>query len=349
MDFPPDWDAWLRERGFEAGFCQSLDWAEIHAAVNGARSFALSVMEGGGRVAGMLVSLRPRPSDPLFSAASLKAVLAGQRRGSLECFEGPVLPDGDPLPSLAALLDKLDSLARSLRVRTIRLAGFAPASRWAGDEAVAGLLLRRGYQVGPWLTSLVDLRPDIENLQRALAHAARKGIRKCMDAGIVVAECQSLREFERDFRDPYYAGLAADGKEGRAPGKDAALWTVDRRRHYRFFVAKDRGGAVHAVLGTYSFNGVATEIMSGRPPAGRAGKFPAQDLLHWSAFLAHKKAGDTWFNLAGYSPAPRDAKEAGICRFKRKWGGREIAVPHFVRVTTPWPGRLGRRLVGRGR
>ena len=87
--------------------------------------------------------------------------------------------------------------------------------------------------------------------------------------------------------------------------------------------------------------------MSGRTSVGRACNLPAQDLLHWAAFQRHKNAGDRWFNLAGYSPAPINAKEDGIRRFKAKWGGREIAIPQYTRDDPPLRFRLLRRLAGR--
>ncbi len=76
---------------------------------------------------------------------------------------------------------------------------------------------------------------------------------------------------------------------------------------------------------------------------GRTSKQPAQDLLHWEDFSNHKAAGDTTFNLAGFNPAPTDAKEAGIRRFKEKWGGRIVEVPQFEREKAPLRTRLARR------
>ena len=51
--------------------------------------------------------------------------------------------------------------------------------------------------------------------------------------------------------------------------------------------------------------------------------------------LFHKRAGDRYFNLAGYSPAPANEKEAGIRRFKEKWGGDERSVPTFTWTREP--------------
>ena len=44
---------------------------------------------------------------------------------------------------------------------------------------------------------------------------------------------------------------------------------MDSDRCYRFFVVEDAAGNVHAVLGTYRYQGLVTEIMSGRTSFGQ--------------------------------------------------------------------------------
>ena len=129
------------------------------------------------------------------------------------------------------------------------------------------------------------------------------------------------------------------------------MWNIDGGRHYRFFVAQDANGRVLATLGSYRFNRLATEIMSHRTDASFEENLPAQDLLHWHMFKAHKSAGDRWFNLAGYSPDPGNHKEAGIRRFKKKWGGREVSVSKYYKYIPSisqraWRGLTSRRSTG---
>lgn len=345
LDIPADWDAWLLSQGTSAGFCQSSTWARIHAAVNYASSFALSVVSGGERRAGMLVSLRSAEAAPILTKVWLRNAMAGRLSGTLECFEGPVLPVADPAPLLASLLEQLDTLAARLEVRSIRFSGLPPMSGLADANCLADVFGRFNYRQRPWQTTLVDLTTTEDELLRNFRQAARKGIRKCFEAGLSVIQCATHEDYVMDFRKPYYAGLAAEGKAVPSEFRDLEQWQIDCGRHYRFLVAKDNAGEVHATLGTYAFNGVATEIMSGRTPVGRAHNLPAQDLLHWEAFRIHKAAGDRWFNLAGYNPAPQDEKEAGIRRFKEKWSGREIAVPQFFRVTESPHVRVARSIL----
>jgi hypothetical protein len=335
LDIPSDWDEWLTAQGGAAGFCQTSTWARIHAAVNRASSFALSVIEGGERRAGMLISLRPPGPVRFLSKPWLRNAIAGRYGGALECFEGPVLPRSNPESLLSNLLRQVDILASTLGIRSIRFSGLPPMSGLADANSVADVFRSFNYRQVPWQTAVVDLSATEVELLGTFRQAARKGIRKCIESGLSVTQCVTHEEYVRDFREPYYAALAAEGKSIPLEFHDLAQWEIDGGRHYRFLVAKDGAGQIHATLGTYTFNGVATEIMSGRTLVGKVHNLPAQDLLHWEAFKIHRAAGDRWFNLAGYNPVPRNEKEGGIRRFKQKWNGLEISAPQFFRSIDP--------------
>lgn len=342
-ELPADWDGWLASQGSLAGFCQTSMWAAIHLAVNRATSYAVSVDRDGARVAGALVSLRPAGLTTMNMMGRLRSRVGGSASGTLECFEGPVLPEGNVQNVLADVLSQVNALAKRLGVNHIRFAGAPVLAPWAGSEDASRIFQEFGYRETPWLTSVVDLAPDEDTLRRNLKQAARKGIRKSQEAGLSVKLCESQDEFFGTFCKAYYED-ANGGDQSSIASRNRAFWQADSGRSYRFFVVEDPGGNFHAALGTYSYNGVATEILSGRTAFGKASNLPAQDLLHWEAMLSHKREGDRHFNLAGYSPDPINEKEVGIRRFKEKWGGREIAVPAFVRLHEPGYVRVGRSL-----
>lgn len=333
---PLDWDFWLAEQGVASGFCQTTAWARIHAAVNGAASYVLSVNRGGKRVAGALVSLRPAGTIDSLSKR-LRRQMSGNASGVLECFEGPVLTDGVSFDDVDALLTEVRELAQQLGTKVVRFSGPPPLARWAGDASIGNAFRGFGYSETPWLTCVVDLTNSEDVLLSQLRQAARKGIRKSKDAKLFVRICDSFDDYEKIFCTAYY-------ETSIAPQQLDGFWQADCGRAYRFFVVQDESGAVHATLGTYRYQGVATEILSRRTAIGQTRNFPAQDLLHWEAMLYHKSIGDSFFNFAGYSPAPTDDKEAGIRRFKEKWGGEERSVPIFTWVHTPPLMRAGRWL-----
>ena len=330
---PNDWDEWLTTRETDAGFHQSSAWAEITAALNDAKSYVLTVEDGRNRVGGMLVSLRPAKYR---SWAHLgRTWIMGRGRGVLECLGGPLLGGADPAATLANLLEQFDRLARALGIGYLRFTTVPPAD-WVTNPNIAEVFGRFNYRLEPWLTSIVDLSPSESELHRNIRQSARKGIRKSREADLSVVLCRTLDDYVQDFCKPYHEAVAADGRWRPEGAREAQRWLIDRGRHYRFFVVKDGTGTVHATLGTMSYNGMATEILSTRTLAGRQTNLPAQDLLHWEVMLAHRTAGDRYFNLAGYRAMPRDDKEAGIRRFKEKWGGREVPYPEFIRGDRPF-------------
>lgn len=343
---PPGWDAWLARQGTAAGYCQTSAWARINEATNAVQPVWFEVARNEGRRAGILLGIGTQHSQP-----GLRPLIARLARGTrfLVCHEGPVLVPGaeKEAPALLEdLLTQIEGFARQNDVREIRFAGPPPLASWLEQPAATDVFGQFGYRMTEWRTRLVDLTANETLLHGHVKHSVRKGIRKCVDAGVRVRRCESRDEYLQRFCAAYYEKTPA-GERNAVARRSEAFWAADRDRHYRFFVAEDRDGTTLATLGTYAFNGVATEIMSLRTRAGQACNLPAQDLLHWEAFLAHKAAGDRWFDLAGYSPDPQTEKEAGIRRFKEKWGGVERLVPRFARSREPAAVRLARRLLAR--
>jgi hypothetical protein len=339
---PIAWDEWLSHLTCEASFCQTSAWAKLSVSLNGADPYFFEVLRNGKRVAGALLSLR-RPNVRHMSITQrAKAILSGDNAGWLSCFQGPVLSGPDKTGALAEILVQVDALAAHIGARGIRFHGPPPVSDWTDDEAVLNVFRDYNYVYSPFFTALVDLDPSEDEVFGRFKHAARKGIRKCKRSGVQIAQCQTREAFIQDFCVPYYD----DADDLPDQSRNLAIWDVGSQ-HYRFFVAKDAQGRVLATLGTYNFNGLATEIMSHRTKASFEENLPAQDLLHWHIFKVHKAAGDRWFNLAGYSPDPATPKEAGIRRFKEKWGGRKASVPVFTKEFPSLSRRTWRALTSR--
>jgi lipid II:glycine glycyltransferase (peptidoglycan interpeptide bridge formation enzyme) len=100
----------------------------------------------------------------------------------------------------------------------------------------------------------------------------------------------------------------------------------------------------------YMFNGVATEIASALSPQAFTQKIPAQDILHWEMLLEAKKAGCHTFDMAGVNPNSSNPKEAGIRRFKEKWGGRYVEYQTFEKqLPLSTTHQIAKRLFGQFR
>jgi len=312
------WSAFVSARSGDAGFLQTVAWARIEAAATGAAHRVIEVHDAGGELrAGALISIRHVPRRLHGLPRSPDVVVT--------CGDGPVFATGD-IPGLRDVLDGIDATASSLGATAIRMRGLPPAGGRSDAPEVLAAFADMGYAPRRWATALVALDGDAD-MRARLKPAARKAVRKAGEAGVVVRRCETRDEFLRRFVVPYSGWTARDDA---FIGETVAMWDADEDAAYHYFVALLDERPV-ATLGTYRWSGVATEIMSGRAPdAPRA--VPAQDLIHWEAFRAHRDLGDRVFDLAGYNPEPASDKEEGIRRFKLKWGGAEVSVAMFEQV-----------------
>lgn len=307
-----EWDAWVADAGVEGDFLQTSEWAAIDDAVNS------------------------RVSAVLRAGASVGALVSWpqENRGELLCYHGPIVREWQT-DAVAAVAAGARDLAVEHRCDGVRVIG-RPARSGLDVPRLCRVFEAAGYAVTPWCTAVVDVaRPDAE-LLASFDRSVRKALRRCADVGVRVRRCETAAEMESVFYEAY-----ASSVEGFDRARGLAVHALDRNRRYAYWVACAEDGTVLATLGTYSYGGVLTEVLSARTPAGVAVGAPAQDLLHWEVMRDHRDNGGAWFDLAGYAAAPATPKEEGIRRFKRKWGGRETSTPTFV---LPVAGGVRRRL-----
>ena len=341
---PPDWEDWLISIGEHAAFCQSTTWAEIDAQANGTKPHVVSVDKSAGICIGALIG-----SQNVIHCDGPRSWLRWLRgRGSvlaLNCFEGPVIAPHADQNDLICFLDAVDMLAVNLGAGVVRFIT-PPAAGWVGhDSFIENSFKNYGYKATSWCTALVDLIPDEDAIFARINRSARKGIRRCKKDNVSVKQCVTEAEFLNDFCSTYYV---ASGKnplgQPHLTRRALAMWRLGRGA-YRFFIARSGDGHVLGTLGSYSFNGFATEIMSSRTAESDSRHLPVQDLLHWELFRTHKALGDHLFNLAGFSPSPSTPKEAGIRRFKEKWGGRTVKIAIYEKkFVHSWVYRFRRHL-----
>lgn len=304
------WDAWLAGQGRRAGFGQTAMWARILAAADGARHRV--VRAGGG---GALLTLRP-PAQTGWRGRLRRA------RPVAECVGGPVLPDPSRLDEV---LEAVVPTARSGGAGTLSVLP-APAAGWGDTDEARAAFAAAGFERYPWLTLLIDLTDDEDTLAARLNRNARKAVRRAERGGVVIERVTKRALLPHRFFGPYAMFSHVDPEVLIARG--LATVDADDRQAYAWFVAVDAAGVVIGTLGTCRHGGVATEVMSSRAATS---DLPAQDLLHWEALRHHRALGDEVFDLAGISPSPQTPAEAGIRRFKEKWGGVPVPMPRYER------------------
>ena len=254
----------------------------------------------------------------------------------LECYDGPVILQTEQVDEIVSFfIESSSSLAQQTK-STNTVIAFSHTSRWANSSELQKLFKKHGFTAQKWGTALVDLTPDDDALFMSIAHASRKCIKKCQRQDVHIETMKTYEEFQNDFMPNYNAMENAHGR----PSANCTLSPPDDwGEYYTYFIAKS-GDDVLGALAMFMFNGVATEIQSTMSPMAYEKKLPVQDLLHWELMLEAKRLGCHTFDLAGFNPNPTDKKEAGIARFKGKWGGQAIEYTLFKKETLSIQGHL---------
>lgn len=320
---PIDWDEWLCRPGIQAGFCQTSQWAKIHQKINCVNPYWITIEN----------EKRNRVLGALF----------GYKKSGLECIEGPAVSQLNAVDYFSHFLNEVEDLSKKISAQYIKFHGILPLY-FLTDDKIKILFKKFNYVENQWLTALIDLKKPPEILMKSIHHSARKGIKKCLELGIEIKECKTLEEYKTDFHEPFFETRRQLKQSVPENYKDRIWWDIDKSKNYRYFVACDSNNRVLGLLGTYSFNGVATEIMSERTELARAQKWPVQDLLHWHVFNVHRDLGDSFFNLAGFNPKPKDEKEMGIRKFKEKWSGEVKTVSSYYKECAKLYPMLKRKL-----
>ncbi len=215
---------------------------------------------------------------------------------------------------IAAALGPLSELARALELAFLTIepelaAGWAPPAPW-----------RKAKPMQPQHTSIIDLRPDPEDILAALKPKTRYNVRLAEKRGVTVersddvgafaelAQQTSARHRIQLAREPYYRAvhelMAADGTS-------------------RIFLARHQGQALAGIM-VLRFAGRATYLFGASAREGRD-LMPAY-LLHWHAIQEIRNLGDTEYDLWGIPPDQRPGHAlAGLWQFKSGWNGRLVA------------------------
>lgn len=257
---------------------------------------------------------------------------------SLISFNGPEIISSATEHDFKNFLNEVLVIADLNKVSQIRFNSLPPLRCW--PEHIEETLLSAGYIRQEWKTFIIDLGVTEDDLFRCFDHAARKNIKKALAYNIKIESCSDFTQYYRDFIIPY---CDATKRELKSQDFYRYGWDLDVDNIYRYWIAKSSEGDILGLLGTYRFNSIATEISSALTKLAYEQKIPAQDLLHWEIIKHHKQLGDSYLDLAGFSPNPNSLKEQNIRRFKEKWGGSEYdCSSYYLDLRSNWKKSLNR-------
>ena len=265
--------------------------------------------------------------EPIFINHSNVSCLFGldEKNKSLVSYGGPVVSDKCRVEEFNSFLSEVINLSAMHRVqfvtfRTLHSLRFNP-------NFLEDSLINKKFKKKNWLTFLVNLLPSEEFLLKSFQHAARKGVKKGGRLEIQVKRCETFDNYYEKFLKAY---LSNQKQELKNKSFYKRYWELDKKNIYNYWIAYSKDNETLGFLGTYSYQGVATEIMSAITPLAFQKKIPVQDIVHWEIMKFHKNKGDLYFDLAGFNPSPTTDKEKNIKRFKEKWGGDISDCSSFV-------------------
>lgn len=344
-----DWDRLILKNNFTE-FLQSFFWSRILQRMYGYKPFFLQITDTGNPSAFFSFQVQ----FPYIKENSLKyRVINGASNlffQKLVASGGPVIVrDENTEQIVSSLLAYLDSYSQKHHAFSIDLSPFRYEPHYSKDPGILSVFEQFGYTRKIWGTYLVDLTQNEDKLWMSFEHSARKSLKQMEGRGVIIKKVSGHQEFIENFVIPYNR---LEKEFGRS---EIPLWfaeniknTGNQDKYYHYFYAELDDNTV-AVLGMYVYNRYATEIMSATSKYTYENKLYAQDLLHWEMFKYAKDLGCHTFDLAGVNPNPANAKEEGIHRFKKKWGGEYIEYPIFEKECTGIKNQIVREIIIIGR
>lgn len=334
----PVWWNGLLRRVPAGTIFQTTHWAAYWTSYLGAAPQFLVVREGDRVVAQLLVLEMLKGHESL--RGSMAAPLVPLLRPLLKVLtwrEGPVIHDESRREeALRMCLREVQRLAKARRVTRLEEAYLPLAQPCNGMEQQ--VFANFGYGVERCATVRIDVHQPLEQLWERLEQGvARTPVRKAQRQQVTVRQLHGTQELGA-----FFGLVEAWRRERRFPryafdryGKMASAM----QPHCAFFLAEHEGRAM-AGAGLWHFNGQAHLFTPVQSRLARQRDIYAGDALCWAMIQWCHAQGLRVYDLSGVSPAPASAAEAGIRRFKEKWGGRVIEYPVFTRALKPMAWRF---------
>lgn len=356
MEFPPDASAAVNINVESASIekIEDLSWNDALGAAPGAR--VQQTIQGAqirwemdgqfpyflraqrvGELVGQLYLHRGfvHPDLIQWSHHLLKTPFLHRLWGVLSWFGGPVIFAQDCYEEvLRAFLNEVESLTERHGITAVK--GATPAF-YGGDidwELVDSVFADYAYEMQERATIILDVNGDLDALWQGLTKEARQKVRK--------AERQEVQIFEDNTEDGlnrYYSVRLENARRNglRPPSKESILASEPiymRHGLAKLFLAEHEGQTVAGQL-LVVFNGNVQLGGICYSDRARQLRLSANDLLQWELIKWANTMGHRRIDWAGFSLEPTSEKEAGINRFKEKWGGQVVRYHSYDKILSP--------------
>ncbi len=231
---------------------------------------------------------------------------------------GPIISSD----SSQLLKDGLESFIRTYRRKflNIRLA-FLPPSNLLNGRTILKV-------VRPAMTSIVDLTPPIEEIQRKVEKSRQRRIKKALSSEIRIQELSSWDQWKESFHILEQHSL----EKGYPLNLDIRMWKLTFEKYFNNSKVKKK-----VVFGAFQENEmlgtIVITIIGGRATMDILGNLPNlkndnySSLLMWKAIEYSKKINCETFNLSGLPSLGSNLH--GIRVFKESFGGKEVPIEEY--------------------
>jgi len=172
------------------------------------------------------------------------------------------------------------------------------------------------FKINEWGTFLIDLSKGKEFLWNKMdKHSARKNVERSINREVYVKE---IKRSELDL----YQKIREETKPVSLTALEGS-WDRLFKIGWTCFLAFKDEKPIGGVMISF-FNGYLNEWGIARTKIDTEKNFYSHDLLKWKIIEWGISKKFRYFDLTGVNPNPRNDKERGILRYKKKWGGNLV-------------------------
>jgi len=174
------------------------------------------------------------------------------------------------------------------------------------------------FEYKMWGTFIIDLSRGKEILWSKLdKHSAKKNIERSQERNVHIIEMRKsdLTEYHKMLQE---TKLKAGGYQHMY--RLIQLWENLQPIGLTGFMAYQNEQPIGGLMISF-FNKYLNELGVARSERDSKEKLYSQDLLKWKIIEWGIENNHRYYDLTGVNPDPKDPKEMGIYKYKKKWGG----------------------------
>jgi len=178
---------------------------------------------------------------------------------------------------------------------------------------------KQPFKLLNWATFLIDLSKDSDEIWKLIDKSSgRKNIKRSKERGVKI---KKITEKTLPFYHKILEKTKSDENQEVEFSTVKILWDklhpIGLDGFLAFYEEEPIGGIVVS-----SFNNYINEWGVARTLLDRKKKLYSQDQLKWEIIEWGIKNKNSFYDLSGVNNNPKNEKEKGILRFKKKWGGK---------------------------